>query len=271
MTYRSARSKDKGKHIKTSVLVFCVLILSLFWKPTQDFLYPVFSPVLSTYVAIRDTGTGIPHAVIAYFTDRNTYENKITNLEEQIEYLENELAYAHVLTDSFEEGIPLDTGTTTELNTLSGGLSTLKLYPIIKDKTTIYNTILVSGGFDDGIEEGMVVYVRGYEAVGYIAKVHKSSSVVNLFSSGNEEINGVIKDIDTSLILFGDGGGAYRIEAPKSVDLAVGQKVFLAENQSMILGTIVEVTDDPQDTFTRAYVRGAYNPNRAHIFYVDSK
>lgn len=256
--------------MKVGALVFFVFILSLFWKPTQNFLYPIFSPLVNAYVSIRDTGTGIPHAIITYFTDRNAYNERIKSLEERIEYLENELAFANVLFDDSLDSLDTD-ATSTDLRDLSGRLAIQKLYPLARDITTMYNTILVSGGFDDGLEEGMIVYVRGYEAVGFVAKVHKSSSIINLYSAGGARVEGVIKDIDMTVTLQGAGGGSYVIEAPKSVDLAVGQQVFLAQNPLMVLGDVVEVTDDPQDTFIRAYVRGAYNPNKAHIFYVDRK
>lgn len=252
-----------------ALLVLTVLVISIFWKPTQTLLYPVISPLIQAYVSIRDTGTGIPHTIVTYFTSRNEYEKRIIQLERDIEHLENELAYATMLAEGFDEQALDEEATSTEMVQFAGGRATQKLYPIISDATGIYDTVLITGGFDDGLEEGMIVYLRGYQAIGYIARVHKSSSVVSLYSSARERVNGVVKDIDTTLTLLGDGGGTYRIEAPKGVDLAPGQIVYLAHNQNMILGEIVDVTDDPQDTFIEAYVRGAYNPNKANIFYVD--
>jgi hypothetical protein len=120
----------------------------------------------------------------------------------------------------------------------------------------------------DDIEQGTIVYVRGYQAVGYIASVYKTTSVMKLYSSSDEKVEGVIKDIDASVTLIGQGGGSYAIEVPKTVNVAVGQSVYVSSEQNMILGTVVSVVNDPQDTFTKAYVRGAYNPNKAHVFYV---
>jgi hypothetical protein len=121
----------------------------------------------------------------------------------------------------------------------------------------------------DDIEEGSIVYVRGYQAVGYISSIYKTTSVMKLYSSSDEKIEGVIKEIDASITLIGVGGGSYVIEVPKNIEIQSGQVVYLAGSQNMTLGTVVSVLNDPQDTFTKAYVRGAYNPNKAHVFYVN--
>lgn len=267
MTYRSAKAKQGSKHVRIAALIIFVVLLSFMWEPVQETLHPVVAPLLNTYVTIRDTGTGIPHAIVTFFTKRSEYEKRISELELQIERLENELAYTTDLLDTTDDEGSAESATTT--NTVLTGSKTQKLYPVLKDITTMYNSVVLSGGFDDDIEEGMIVYVRGHQAVGFIEKVHKATSIMKLYSSSDQHVEGIIKDIDTSITLQGQGGGSYVIEAQKDVDLAVGQVVHLAGNPSMVLGTIVSVEDDPQDIFVRAYVRGAYNPNRANTFYVD--
>jgi cell shape-determining protein MreC len=266
MTYRSAKAKQGSKHVRIGALVLVVFLCSLFWQPVQNMLHPVVAPLVNVYAGVRDTGTGLPHTIVSFFTSRSTYEKRIGDLELQVEHLENELAYTNELLHDTEQDTEEDNATTT---VLSVGNKTQKLFPVVKDITTMYNSVVLSGGFDDDLEEGAVVYVRGYQAVGYIEKVHKSTSIMKLYSSSDQQVEGIIKDIDTSITLKGQGGGSFVIEAQKDVDLAPGQVVYLAGAHAMVLGTVVSVEDDPQDIFVRAYVRGAYNPNRANVFYVD--
>ena len=264
MTYLSARSKRNTKHIRIAVLVIFVLIISFFWKPIQRVMYPAVLPIINTYVSIRDTGSGFPHTLITFFTSRSEYETKIQSLETKIEYLENEVAIRNT---SDENTISSITSTSTTFTPSTR--KSLTLFPVVKDMSTLYNSIVLSRGFVDDLEEGSIVYVRGYQAVGYITTIYKTTSVMKLYSSSGEKVEGVVKDIDASVTLTGQGGGSYLIEVPKTINVQEGQIVYLAAQQDMPLGTIVSVLNDPQDTFTRAYVRGAYNPNKAHIFYVN--
>lgn len=265
MTYHSARTQRNTRYARIFLFTAFVFALLFAWGYIKKILYPVALPVASTYASVRDTSTGIPHAIITYFTSRHENEVKIETLETNIERLENELALAR------EIGTTTDLGTTTAhtLKPLASNIKTVELYPIVRDITTLYNTVVLSKGFVDGIEEGSIVYVRGNQAVGYIAEVHKTTSTMRLYSSADQKVEGVIKDIDTSVTLIGQGGGSYIIEVPKTIAITVGQNVYLSGAQNMILGVVVEVKNDPQDTFTKAYIRGAYSPTRAHIFYVN--
>lgn len=264
MTYHSARAKRNTRYARIFLFLALVCALLFAWSYVKNILYPVALPIAGTYAAVRDTGTGIPHMLITYFASRHDDQVKIENLQADIERLENKLA---LVNGTYATGT--ETGTTTLYAKPLDNIKTVELYPVVRDITTLYNTVVLSKGFTSGIEEGSIVYVRGYQAVGYIAEVHKTTSTMRLYSSANQKVEGVIKDIDTSVTLVGQGGGSYIIEVPKTVAISVGQYIYVSGAQNMILGTVVEVKNDPQDTFTKAYVRGAYSPTRAHIFYVN--
>lgn len=119
--------------------------------------------------------------------------------------------------------------------------------------------------------EGAVVYVRGRQAVCIIEGIHSDNSLCKLLSSSGDLVEGVTSLTKESITLTGDGGGNYIANVPKESNFSLGETVMYKSDQTMNLGNIVDIKNDPQDTFVKVYVRGAYNPIKSNIFYVDKE
>ncbi len=257
MTYLSDKRKQNTR-FKTVIGIFVIAAgLTFFWKYIVVEVSPVTLPVVETYASSRDGVMGIPHTIASYFTSRNVYEERITYLEREIERLENVVA---IYTRTEGEV----SASTTAVENIA-----IRAYPIIEDMTGIYDTVLISKGFVDGVIEGSKVYLRGRQVVGTITQVHKKTSLVSLYSASGSSVRGVIPELSLAFTLDGAGGGSFTAIMPKTLTPTEGMAVYLESDPTMILGTIVRIENDPQDVALRLDVRGVYNPSNSHTFYVE--
>lgn len=189
---------------------------------------------------------------------------KNKDLEVTIERLENDLAEKNALLKEFSVGFSSSSTTTEKASGLS---RELVLYPIMQDKTKLYSTILLSRGFKDGVEIGNIVYIRGKQAVCVIKEVYTATALCSLLSSANIVTEAVTSSSSISLDLIGRGG-SFIANIARDTPVSVGETVFLKSDQSMVLGTIVEVANNNQDTSWHVFIRGAYNPITSSLFYM---
>lgn len=257
MTYLSDKRKQNTRSKIVGGVLVVAALLTFFWKTIVVEISPVTLPVVETYASSRNGVMAIPHAIASYFTSRSAYEEKISSLELEIERLENMMA----LSLRTEENIAAST-------TLSEDTA-LRAYPIIEDMTGLYDTILISKGFVDGVAEGSKVYLRGRQVVGTVTQVHKKTSLVSLYSASGSTVRGVIPELSLAFTLEGAGGGSFMALLPKTLSPTEGMAVYLESDPTMILGTVVRIENDPQDIALRLYIRGAYNPSNSHTLYVE--
>ncbi len=143
------------------------------------------------------------------------------------------------------------------------------MYPLAQDITSLYSTLLLSKGFKDGVKEDSLVYVRGRQPVCTVISLHADTSLCKLLSASGNQVEGVVLSTGETLTLSGIGGGNFLAQTPKELPLMVGEIVMYRADQTMKLGEIVEIKNDPQDVFAKVYIRGAYNPLTSSLFYVD--
>jgi cell shape-determining protein MreC len=145
------------------------------------------------------------------------------------------------------------------------------MYPLMTDVTRLYSTVLLSKGFKDGVEKDAYVYVRGMQPVCVIKEVYTSTSLCELISASGIKTDVVIEGGASSTIaitLLGRGGGVFLGDVARDTPVSKGDKVYLKSNPSMLLGTVVDVLNNNQDTSWRIFVNGAYNPVTSSIFYI---
>lgn len=89
----------------------------------------------------------------------------------------------------------------------------------------------------------------------------KSSS--NLSKKSNEA-ESILIDI------YGYGGGDFMAEIPGNIKVEVGSQVYLAEDESKLLGEVVKVEKKDASYYQRLLIRGYYNTRINNTYYIES-
>lgn len=265
MTYLSGKAKQQKARIRYGIFFVIFLFLLFFWPSVRLHVYSVLEPVLVRYSIVKKTLGLFPE-----FFKINTSSNRLLvlknkELEITIERLENELALRNTST---KDTVSPSSERSSDIEKNLPIIRELVLYPIMQDKTKIYSSLILSKGFKDGVEVGKIVYVRGRQAVCTIQEVYTSTSRCVLLSASGVVTEAVTSSSSISVDLLGRGG-SFLSNIARDTPVAVGEKVYLKSDQSMVLGTIVEVANNNQDTSWHLFVRGAYNPLTSSIFYLE--
>jgi hypothetical protein len=117
------------------------------------------------------------------------------------------------------------------------------------------------------VEVNNKVYLRGRHIVCMIKEVYAKTSLCELFSGYGNKVDGVTSSSSINVTLEGRGGH-YIANIMRDSDVVVGEKVLLREDQSFVLGEVVEIFNNDQDTSWHILVRGAYNPVSSSLFYI---
>ncbi|MFA6608799.1 MAG: hypothetical protein WCT07_02725 [Candidatus Paceibacterota bacterium] len=259
MTYLSDKSRKKKRYFNYGIYTCILIAFVYFWPSIQRGLYPFIEPTIVGYGESKSTITKIPSEIRTYFSSRSELSSQVNSLELTIEHLENELAEKNgiIKENNFIQ--------TNEVNTSP---STLIMYPVMRDITTMYSSLLLSKGYKDGVEEKSLVYIRGRQPVCFISLVYDRTSLCKLLSAYGVSTDGVVASSSIILTLIGDGGGTFITNVARGTNISVGDTVFLASDPSMVLGNIVDINRDNQATAWRVYVRGMYNPTTSSVFYI---
>ncbi len=253
MTYLSDREKRKKKIIIRTILAAFLIIIFIFWLRIRDSLVPVGDAVSSKLFLASQGIQDSYNSVSSFFTTKATYSKALDDLEKENDALKQELA-------SIREGsstVSYADNRHVEVHTLFSLLS------------TVYDTLLISKGFNDGITEGMIVYTDGYFPIGKVDEVHTTNSRVALLSRGGNEIEGYIPGSAVVIRLTGNGGGDFIATLPKPVPVAIGDSLYMKENPEMKIGTVVAIDNEPQSVSQVLHVRGAYTITSRSRYYVD--
>lgn len=267
MTYLSDKTTSRRRVFKFILVIFILSILSFAWVEIRSTLAPAVVPTYVATHSVLNKIVSVPYAIVNYFRSRDSLLLQIKNLESRTEELENQIATlkAENLSLSESVGLNLPDGTKEKVKPY------IAMYPIAQDLTKLYSTLLLSKGFKDGVSEDSLVYVRGRQAVCKIAEIHSSTSLCGLLSASGSLVEGVTTETKEGITLIGDGGGNYVAHVPKESDYKIGETVMYKADQTMKLGDIVDIKNDPQDVFVRVYIRGTYNPVTSSMFYVDKQ
>ena len=118
-----------------------------------------------------------------------------------------------------------------------------------KPPFTPYDVYTIDAGRDLGVGVGNVALFGDYVALGLVSRVTDSGARVDLFSSPRRQTRVEIDGFQ--LIAQGQGGGVIRIDVPRDFEAQVGDAVRLPGSNLLIVATIVEVEQTPQDSFKK--------------------
>lgn len=263
MTYLSDRRSQRGKLTYKLVSFFILAVVIIFWVQIRLLLSPLMFSISDQLFNIKMATISSLDSVNSFFTTKKVLNETISILEDENNTLNNELAEKDALIASYDDAYKTATKTT-------GG--TIEVFSFFPPLSNLYGTFIISKGFKNDIQEGMVVYGSGYIPIGKVIRVGTQSSVVEIISADGNELEGLVMGSTTDktvLRLTGMGGGDFSAMLPKDIKVDIGATVVWKENPKMTLGTVVSVDNSPQAIAQKLLVRGMYSPTNAPRLYID--
>ncbi len=130
---------------------------------------------------------------------------------------------------------------------------------IVPPNRSLYDTVVLDVGSDDGINVGQGVYAFGSVALGTISEVSENSSTVLLFSASGRETVGTTSGSDIALTLIGRGAGEYEVRMPRDIVFEQGGLISQQSLEVHPLATIQKIVTDPRDPFQRLLAKAPVN------------
>lgn len=126
---------------------------------------------------------------------------------------------------------------------------------ILKPPQSVFDTILIDAGSDNGIERGMMVTAYGNVLIGYVVDVFSQTSKIKLISFEGEETNIVLQSLGISAIATGRGGENFEITFPRSVEVKSGDLVTTSGMKPLVVGIAERVEVNLSDAFQKILFR----------------
>ncbi len=130
---------------------------------------------------------------------------------------------------------------------------------IVAPNHSIYDTLVVDVGSDDGVIVGQNVYAFGSVALGTVSDVLTHTSTVLLYSASGRETAGTTTGSDISITLIGRGGGEYEVRMPRDISFQEGGVITQQSLSVHPLATIQKIITDPRDPFQRLLAKVPVN------------
>ncbi len=130
---------------------------------------------------------------------------------------------------------------------------------ILKPPSVPYDTFILSGGADRGIEKGSLVSAGADVLLGDVLEVYGSSSKAQFFSSSGRTLQASLGLKNIPVALSGIGGGNFEAKLPKATEISPGDPVFVLGDQKQLVGVVVNLIPLPNDSYETVEIRVPVN------------
>lgn len=124
---------------------------------------------------------------------------------------------------------------------------------------SIYDTVVIDAGVDEGINVDQKVFAFGSVAIGTISDVSSNSSTVSLFSASGRQTAGTTSGSDIAVTLIGRGAGEYEVRMPRDIVFEQGGTISTQSLGVHTIATIQKIITDPRDPFQRLLAKAPVN------------
>ncbi len=130
---------------------------------------------------------------------------------------------------------------------------------LIKPFLSPYDTLVIDVGVQNGVSVGDKVLALGYSFIGYVKEVYEDSSKVVLYSSYGEKVKVLVGSNNISKEALGIGGGNFKIEIPKEVDIKEGDPIVIPSISYNIFAIVEKVEAKENDSFSTVLFKSIVN------------
>ena len=132
-----------------------------------------------------------------------------------------------------------------------------------------YDTFVIDVGSTEGVAVDSKVYYSDNIIIGSVVSVTSNTSLVKLFSSGNEKQEATLERTGASFILSGLGGSNLELEVPKDTDILWGDVFTYPGIKPSVIGSVYYIDDNSQSAFKTVYIRVPGNMFSAQWLFVE--
>ena len=236
--------KQKKKKAFSGLIIGGILVLIFIFR-VQFFygLSTVSHVVLRPFWSVENSLSTKFRNLSAYFSSKNSLNQKIQDLEAEMTLDQARMEGVVTILDENEKLKEILGRKNEKLN--------LTLAVILgKPDQSLYDTLIIDLGGNQGVKVGDMVYALGNIPLGRVALVYDNSAKVVLFSNSSERTQVFVKG--TSLELVGRGGGNFEMIVPRDADLQTGAQAVLPRITPYVVGNVVTIISDPRDSFKKA-------------------
>ncbi|MEX0672572.1 MAG: rod shape-determining protein MreC [Candidatus Paceibacterota bacterium] len=246
---RKIQQRRRRRLSGTIVIIVTVLVGGLYMFAPGG-ITGVFHAVASPIWSIGGLFSDGSSSFTGYFTTKSSLQHTNEELREKIKLAEVELGQRLIL----EEENTLFRDMWSRATTSSGILASVLTTP----PQSPHDLVVLDVGSQQGIDvEDRVIY--GDVGLGRIHEVYANTAVAELYSTTGVETPGIIVGEDITVTLLGEGGGSFRAEIPKDIDVYEDDIITLPDSRALEFARVVEVRVDPTDSFQHIRARSPLN------------
>ncbi len=130
---------------------------------------------------------------------------------------------------------------------------------VVPPNRSIYDTLVIDVGIEEGITVGASVYAFGSIALGTVSDVGEHSSTVLLYSASGRQTVGTTTGSDIAVTLIGRGSGEYEVRMPRDIVFEQGGVITEQSADVYTLATIQKIVTDARDPFQRLLAKAPVN------------
>ena len=130
---------------------------------------------------------------------------------------------------------------------------------LTKPNHSLYDSIIIDVGSNEGIQVGSKVYVDSKMPIGQIVKVYTNTSLVELYSNPDSETEAVIDGSNATVSLVGRGGGNFEMTIPIDLSSEKGVLVTIPGVTSEVLAVIDGVVSSPNEPVKKVILHSPIN------------
>ncbi len=228
-------------------IVLSVFVLIMVLRFIQTPLRSVFVFVTHPFISL---GTGIQNKTTVFSSTSKSKQELLTEIDslkkenEALVLENNSLMQGKALVEEFKNSFGL----------FPSELQLQYAHVFSKPNQSVYDTLLVSEGSNEGIAVGQSVFINNYALIGLVDSVTKDNARIVLFSSPGQKTNGRLERSGYDITLVGRGGGNMVVELPKEIETALGDKITYPLENNHVIGIIRDITVDDRDANKKIYI-----------------
>ena len=251
MSYLLDKKNQRKKIFNYAIFVFFILVFFYFRTPVFQFLSSMSLIIFRPVLVLKNSATTI-------FSDLSTAFSFKNSLSKENENLKTKLAENNVLILNYNSILD-ENNKIKEILGRKNDKATMLLSAILsKPNQSLYDTLILDVGIEDGAQDGDLVFALGNIPIGRIFKAYSKSSKVILFSNSGEKTEVVVsKDIFMEIV--GRGGGNFEMTLPRDFVLEKGNSVSLPGIFPYIVAIVKTIVSDPRDSFAKALLTSPVN------------